>query len=197
MMRERSVPPPRDIAQPQRFITSGQTITSILPLLTGFVVVGGFVVVQTYLARYTRIFAYSISIGQYLAAGFNLLVFDPLPSLLAIIVGAVLAALIVAILVWGTSVIRQPLDQRPRFREVLFRQFKGSISLNLLIGAIAALVVGLSYGPSGYAASPRKFGGGEPVDVVLIFKDDIPPVNGLSPRFGQSDARRKSSCCLS
>ncbi|MEO8393346.1 MAG: hypothetical protein ABI700_10175, partial [Chloroflexota bacterium] len=156
---------------------------------TALLTVAGFFVIQSYLASFSKLFTFNISVTQYVAAGVNLLLalfwnlFVP-----PLVYGIVLALGFVALYfvgrfclsrnqrlhhLWTELVGRlRPLYKRihPIIRAtwLLYRVIAGGLYILLVISL--ALVYGTFY----YAQSPRMFGGGMPADVILVFREDQP-----------------------
>jgi hypothetical protein len=176
-----------------------------LVTVTTLLTVAGFFVIHSYLASFTRLFTFNISVTQYLAAGINLALALFWYIILPILVYGVVLALGVAVLyLIGHVLIRRskriqhlwdkihswwlPIYHRLR---PLFR-FLWSL-YQFIAGALFVLVLislSLVYGTYYYAQSPRMFGGGMPADVILVFREAQPtqnsvwgfPMSGSNPR---------------
>lgn len=169
--------------------------------ITALLTVAGFFVVQSYLASFSKLFTFNISVTQYLAAGVNLML-AIIWKLILPILGYSLVLVSLYLLgkfciskskrvhTFWTSFLRPflPFYRRiQRFLRVLWSLYQITASaLFVLFVILLALVYGTSY----YAQSPRMFGGGMPADVILIFREEQPtqnsiwsfPINSTNPR---------------
>lgn len=166
--------------------------------------VAGFFVIHSYLASFSNLSSYNISITQYLAAGINLI----LGMVWFIVEGLIRAlpttgtwlAILSAFALLGYIAI----STNKRIRQ-LWQRFLGQVQpLSHRISAIVQFLwtgyqifvllilalFGFIYGTSYYGQSLRMFGGGRPTDVILVFKEDQPtqnsiwafPINSKNPR---------------
>jgi hypothetical protein len=173
-------------------------VANLLPLTT-LTIIAGFFVINSYLARYTRLFTYNISASQYIAAGINLLL-AILYYFFPIAAGSIVLALVLAIVfilwdkylakIWSNIKARffsnlekrtTSNSQNPLYRLWLLIKSALTTLWNLsnraawvLLGG-AIILLSFIYGYGYYASSPRMLGGGQPADVILIFKDEIQP----------------------
>jgi hypothetical protein len=173
--------------------------------VTALLTVAGFFVIQSYLASFSMLFTFRISVTQYVAAGINLVLaivwYIILPSLGY---GVILAAGIGVLYLVGHFCITRskPIHNLwDRFRNWwlpmyhrLYPYLRILWSLYQLVAwALFILVVislGLVYGTAYYVQSPRMLGGGMPADVILVFREEQPtqtsiwgfPINSSNTR---------------
>lgn len=165
-----------------------------LVAVTTLLTVAGFFVIHSYLASFTRLFTFNISVTQYLAAGINLALALFWYMILPILVyGVILALGIAALYLIGHLLIRRskriqyiwnkihswwlPIYHhlRPllRFLWSLYQFIAGTLFFLVVIS------LSLMYGTYYYAQSPRMFGGGMPADVILVFREAQPTQNSI------------------
>lgn len=155
---------------------------AVIPAL---LTIAGFFVIHSYLASFTHLFTYNISLSQYLAAGMNLIIgllayfFPPVVAGVSAAVCLIPLAIIVFIIGLGMYIgdapkeameaqVNKVVQRSGRVISVLYPLSKFILRLGIII---AIVYISLEYGQTQYGKSPRMFGGGEPAEVVLIFKD--------------------------
>jgi hypothetical protein len=175
-------------------------VVNISALLT----VLGFFTVHSYLASFSTLFSYNISVTQYLSAGINLVL-----TMIWYIVVPILSYAVLGLVVLGfMALLAYVLSRNKRINQIgesifvrlrsLFNGIKPVIKIMwAMLQAIATLLfvasialVGFVYGTFHYSYSPRMLGGGAPSDVILVFREDQPiqnpiwpfPINPTNPR---------------
>lgn len=179
-----------------------------LVAVTTLLTVAGFFVIHSYLASFTTLFTFNISVTQYLAAGINLVM-----AIISYILYMMLPGLgIGAIIAIGGAILYSAghfcMVRSKRISD-LWNWFRGwwlpvyhrlrpllrlILTLNKLflwtLVALMVIALGLVYGTYYYGQSPRMLGGGMPVDVILVFQEEQPtqtsvwgfPINKSNPQ---------------
>lgn len=157
-----------------------------LVTLSAMLTFAGFFVVHSYMATFTSLFTFNVSITQYLAAGVNwLLALLWNIALPIFLYGLAIALIIIAIMFiwrltiskirvlekWAQALVRRAAPMMIRLRPILRAGWLlyQIVAWFLLLVLVIALSVG--YGIGYYSQSPRMFGGGMPATVILIFKE--------------------------
>jgi hypothetical protein len=190
--------------------SSNKMLSLLVPALFNLVNVSalltvlGFFTVHSYLASFSTLFSYNISVIQYLAAGVSLVltvigvVF--LPVISYAILGLVLLGFIALLgyLLSRNKHIKQVGESiferlRPVFngiKPVVKALWTGYQAIATLLFVVIIALVGIIYGTSYYPQTLRMFGGGAPTEVILVFREDQPiqnpiwpfPINPINPR---------------
>lgn len=157
-----------------------------LVALSAILTIAGFFVVHSYMATFTSLYTFNISVTQYLAAGINwllaLLWYTILPVLLGAL--ALVAAMSVIILLWLRALssvaalqrltrwLKQHVAPRvDRLRPILKVGWRVYQIIAWLLILAVVIALSLVYGVGYYSQSPRMVGGGMPATVILIFKE--------------------------
>jgi hypothetical protein len=165
--------------------------------ITALLTVAGFFVINSYLASFSKLFTFNISLPQYLAAGINLvlgtfayILYLLLPGLGYGVLLGVGAIIVYAISRFWIKRSRRIHDLWDRFRRwwlPIYYWLRPGLRFlwslyRLSAGALLTLIVilmGLVYGTYYYAQSPRMLGGGMPAAVILVFREDQPTQNSI------------------
>ncbi len=165
--------------------------------ITTLLTVAGFFVIHSYLASFSKVFTFNISLTQYLAAGVNLVLgtvayvlYLVLPGLgYGVLLSVALAVLYFVSRFWikRSNRIHNLWNMLQRWLLPIYHWFCPLLRLlwsvyRLSAGALLILVVivtGLAYGTYHYAQSPRMLGGGMPAMVILVFRENQPTQNPI------------------
>jgi len=167
-----------------------------LVTLSALLTIAGFFVVHSYMATFTSLFTFNVSVTQYLTAGINWLLAILWNIILPIFLYGLAIAFVISgiMLIWRLAVSKikllqkfvQAIERRvapivKRLRPILRIgwQLYQIIAWLLLIALLIALSIG--YGVSYYSQSPRMFGGGMPATVILVFKEAQQNPGGVYP----------------
>lgn len=162
--------------------------------ITALLIAAGFFVIQSFLASFAQAFTFNISISQYLMAGVNMV----LALVWNLVMPILLAGFLASLAIVALSLLGRFFHNRSKRVHNLWRRLADFIHplylrwrpklrrlwaiYQIVVGALFILLiimVAFVYGRTYYAQSPRMFGGGMPINVILVFSEEQPTQNSI------------------